>query len=100
MGVAGSTECKFRRKDSEGFTGAIALTRVRLVALQYSSTAINVPVDDERIRSLRFSVEEPTTLVVAFDPALFHDGWSGTMEYRFRTSQAQAFLERLLSGCS
>ena len=77
------------------FTGAIALTQVRLVALQYSNTAINVPVTDERIRSLRFSVEEQATLVVAFDPALFHPDWSGTMEYRFRTSQAQAFLERL-----
>ena len=80
------------------FTGAIALTRVRLVALQYSNTAINVPVNDERMRSMRFSVEEQTTLVVAFDPALFHDDWSGTMEYRFRTSQAQAFLEKLMSG--
>jgi hypothetical protein len=77
------------------FTGAIALTQVRLVALQYSNMAINVPVTDERIRSLRFSVEEPATLVVAFDPALFHPDWSGTMEYRFRTSQAQAFLESL-----
>ena len=82
------------------FTGAIALTQVRLVALQYSNTAINVPVDDERMRSMRFSVEEETTLVVAFDPALFHDDWSGTMEYRFRTSQAPAFLEKLMSGRS
>jgi hypothetical protein len=82
------------------FTGAIALTQVRLVALQYSTTAINVPADDERLRSMRFSVEEETTLVVAFDPALFHDDWSGTMEYRFRTSQAQAFMEKLMSGRS
>ena len=49
---------------------------------------------------MRFSVEDETTLVVAFDPALFHEDWSWTMEYRFRTSQAQAFLEKLLSGCS
>jgi hypothetical protein len=82
------------------FTGAIALTRVRLVALQYSNTAINVPGADERIRSLRFSVEEPNTLVVAFDPALFHADWSGTIEYRFRTPQARAFLEQLMGGRS
>ena len=82
------------------FTGAIALTQVRLVALQYSNMAINVPVTDERIRSLRFSVEEQTTLVIAFDPALFHDDWSGTMEYRLRTTQARAFLEKLMSGLS
>jgi hypothetical protein len=77
------------------FTGAIALTRVRLVALQYSNTAINVPVTDERMHSMRFSVEDDATLVVAFDPALFHDDWSGMIEYRFRTSQARAFLKDL-----
>src|SRR5260370_4687612 len=50
------------------FTGAIALTRVRLVALQYSNYAINVPVTDERMHSMRFSVEGKATLFVAFDP--------------------------------
>jgi hypothetical protein len=44
---------------------------------------------------MRFSVEGQDTLLVAFDPSLFHPGWSGTMEYRFRTSEAPAFLEKL-----
>ena len=106
-GIAGSvTYLDFRapgRRSNwrrQWFTGAIALTRVRLIAFQYSNTAINVPVTDERMRSMRFSVEGETTLVVAFDPALFHDDWSGTMEYRFRTSQARAFMEKLMSGRS
>jgi len=77
------------------FTGAIALTQTRLVALQYANLGINVPVTDERIRQMRFSKEADDTLLVAFDPALFHNDWSGTIEYRFRTSQAQAFLEKL-----
>src|SRR5258708_26013421 len=66
-----------RRSDwrRQWFTGVIALTQVRLVALQYSNTAINVPVTDERMRRMRFSVEEQTTLFVAFDPALFHNDW-------------------------
>src|SRR5260370_11831927 len=54
------------------FTGSIALTQVRLVALQYSNTPINVPVDDERMRSIRFSLEGHTTLFVPFNPPLFH----------------------------
>ena len=77
------------------FTGSIVLTQVRLVSLLSLSTAIDVPLTDERIRSMRFSVEKEGTLLVAFDPSLFHSGWSGTMEYRFRTSEAPAFLEKL-----
>lgn len=79
------------------FTGAIALTQARLVGLQYSNPVINVPVTDERLRSMRFSVEAGNTLVVAFDPALFHSDWSGTIECRFRTSQAESFLEKLVA---
>lgn len=104
-GISGSvTYLDFRapgRRSSwrrQWFTGAIALTQTRLVALQYSNFAINVPVTDERIRQMRFSKEADDTLLVAFDPALFHNDWSGTIEYRFRTSQAQAFLEKLSSG--
>ena len=77
------------------FTGSIVLTQVRLVSLLSLSTAIDVSLTDERIRRMRFSVEKEGTLLVAFDPSLFHPGWSGTMEYRFRTTEAPAFLEKL-----
>jgi hypothetical protein len=79
------------------FTGSIALTQARLLGLQYANPIINVPVTDERLRSMRFSVEGGNTLLVAFDPALFHNDWSGTIECRFRTSLAQEFLERLVA---
>jgi hypothetical protein len=77
------------------YTASIALTEVRLLGLRYSQTIINVPLTDERIRSMQFSVEESDTLLVAFDPSLFHQDWSGKIEYRFRTAQAQAFLDKL-----
>lgn len=77
------------------YTASIALTEVRLVALRYAQPIIDVPLTDERIRGLRFSLEETDTLQVAFDAALFHDDWSGTIEYRFRTPQAQVFLDLL-----
>lgn len=77
------------------YTASIVLTEVRLVALRYSRPIIDVPLTDERIRGLRFSLEESDTLQVAFDAALFHDDWSGTIEYRFRTPQAQVFLDLL-----
>jgi hypothetical protein len=77
------------------YTAAIALTEVRLVALRYSQPIINVPLTDERLRGLQFSLEEGETLRVAFDAALFHHDWSGRIEYRFRTPQAQRFLDML-----
>jgi hypothetical protein len=47
---------------------------------------------------MQFSVEGSETLLVRFDAALFHDDWSGTIEYRLRTDQAAAFLEALRRG--
>lgn len=77
------------------FSGSIALTKTRLLALQYASPAIDVPLDDPRLKQMQFSVEGENKLLVAFDANLFHDDWSGTIEYRFRTEQAAAFLNRL-----
>ena len=101
-GIAGSVTYRDFRAPGKRFTwrkvafsGAIALTKTRLLALHYANTAINIPLNDERFGQLRISVEGEETLLVAFDPSRFHSDWSGTMEYRFRTSQAQAFFEIL-----
>lgn len=75
------------------FTGAIALTKSRLLALQYSNPAINVPFADERFKKLNVTLEGEDRLLISFDPSMFHDDWSGRMEYRFRTENASAFLK-------
>lgn len=77
------------------FTRSIILTKARLVSLQSLSQAIDVPLTDERIHSMRISVEKEGTLLIAFDPSLFHPDWSGTIEYRFRTTEAEAFAAKL-----
>jgi hypothetical protein len=77
------------------YTASIAMTNQRLMALRYSQTIINVPLKDERIHSMQFSLEKGDTLLTAFDAALFHQDWSGRIEYRFRTEQAQGFLYKL-----
>ena len=77
------------------FSGAIALSKTRLLALQFSSPVINVPLDDERLRQMQFSNEGEDRILIAFNANLFHDDWSGTIEYRFRTPQATAFLKSL-----
>lgn len=77
------------------YTASIILTRTRLLAFAYSSQIIDVPITDERFRRLQFSIENETTLLVAFDASLFQNDWSGTLEYRFKTPHAQAFLDKL-----
>jgi hypothetical protein len=77
------------------FTGSIALTQTRLIAFHYSGKAIDVPLTDERLRQMKFALEGESTLMIAFDPALFHKDWSGTIEYRYKTQEARAFLERI-----
>lgn len=77
------------------YTASIILTRTRLLAFAYSNQIIDVPLTDARFRRLQFSLENENNLLVAFDASLFHDDWSGTIEYRFKTAQAQAFLDKL-----
>ena len=77
------------------YRASIALTETRLFALRSGNPLIDVPLRDERLHRMRFSIEENDTLLVAFDASLFHADWAGTIEYRFRTRQAQLFLDKL-----
>jgi len=77
------------------YTGSMAVTEVRLIAFSYASPIIDVPFTDERIRKLQLSAEKTDTLLITFDAGLFHHDWSGRIEYRFRTSSAQSFLDTI-----
>ena len=77
----------------QAFVGSVVVTNVRLVALMYSNFAVNVPFSDERIRRLQISVEGSDRLLIVFDPSVFHDDWSGTIEYRFRTPRSGEILK-------
>ena len=81
------------------FSGAIALTRTRLLALQFGNPMINVPIVDARLQQMQFSVEGEDKILMAFNANLSHNDWSGTIEYRFRTPQAQAFVKSLHKEC-
>jgi RNA polymerase sigma-70 factor (ECF subfamily) len=88
---------KFFALKRKWHTCAIAATETRLLVLRNGSPLINVPYTDPRYSRMRFSVERGDRLVIAFDAALFHDGNSGTIEYRFFTPEAANFF-RLLSS--
>ena len=85
---------KYSNWRRQWFIASIALTKTRLLAFRLSSPIIDVPITDERFRQLNFSLENAETLLVAFDASLFHNDWSGNIEYRFKTPQAQAFLDK------
>lgn len=76
-------------------TASIALTNTRLLAFQYAKLLIDVPLTDARFRELNFSVEDETTLLIAFDASLFQSDASGNLECRFVTPYAQEFLDKL-----
>ena len=76
-------------------TSLVVLTGKRLLALKGSSPIIDVPLTDERLRRMKFSVEGEKTLLVAFDANLFQPDWSGAIEYRFKTANAREFMQNL-----
>lgn len=78
-----------------GFSGAVAATNVRFVAFAFGRQVINVPWSDPRRKQLRVTCDAPDRLLVAFDPAVFHDGWSGAVEVRLATASAQQLHARL-----
>jgi len=51
------------------FPASIALTKMRLLALSYTKSIINVPLADERIKAMRCSLERDDRLCIAFDAA-------------------------------
>ncbi|MEO6656469.1 MAG: hypothetical protein ABIO36_10345 [Pyrinomonadaceae bacterium] len=77
------------------FISTIAITKTRLLATSYSNVAINVPYSDGRFRSMQFSIEDGPKLGVAFDASLFQPKWSGSIEYRFKTPNAEKFLDEI-----
>ncbi len=89
------TPTKYRANYYRRFTGAVALTKVRFMAFEHSRRCINIPFTDERLRKVRFAQENDDTLLVEFDPALFHKDWSGLMVHRFHTPQARLILQLL-----
>jgi hypothetical protein len=80
------------------FTGAVVLTHKRFAAFTFYpffNPIIDVPVAAEHLNKLQCSLKKETTLCVLFDPSDFREGWSGTIECSFSTSQARLFLEQI-----
>lgn len=80
-----------------GNVGAVVVTNKRLAAFQGENAVIDIEFTDERLRKIAFSIEPNGALLAAFDASLFHDDWSGSLEYRFKTRLAQGVIDRISS---
>ena len=86
---------KFFKWRQQWYSAAIVLTGTRFIAFRGPYKILDVPLQDQRFRGLRFTIENQETLLIAFDASLFHDTWSGTLEYRFKTPHSHGFLNKL-----
>lgn len=77
------------------FSGAIILTKKRLVLQQYSQPVINLELTDERFKNIKISLETQSALLFEFAPHLFLENSSGNIEWRCRTPHAQIIYDRL-----
>lgn len=77
------------------FASALVITKTRLLAKSYANKAINIPFADERIRSMKFTIEDGPKFCTFFEASLFHPDWSGHLEFRFKTPDAQQFLDEI-----
>ena len=74
------------------FSGSIVMTRKHFLAFSFYRSIIGVPWTDQRLAALNCSINDGDILCVRFDAAVFHNDWSGSVEYRFKTPKAQVFL--------
>lgn len=77
------------------FSGAVALTKKRLVLQQYSQPVINLELTDERFRKIKVLLESEETLLFEFEPNLFLENSTGEIEWRCRTPHAKIIYDRL-----
>ena len=77
--------CNWKR---QWFAGSIAVSEDHIIAFRGRRRLINTAFDDPRFIKISFTADE-YSLYIAHDAALYHDDWSGQIQYRFLTPDAQ-----------
>ena len=81
--------CKWKR---QWFAGSIAVSDDHIIAFRWHTRLINTVFDDSRFAGLSFNAED-RMLIISHDASLYRNDWSGSLEYRFRTLQANRIVE-------
>jgi len=84
------------RHRKEGFSGCLAITKVRVICCTFGKRQINIAVDDARMAHLFVDTPEDTKLSISFESSNFRDGWEGVIEFRFNTEKANPFRDTLV----
>lgn len=82
---------------AEGFSGCLVITQKRVVCFTYGKRQINISVEDPKIAHLLVDVAKDGILSISFESSVFREGWSGLIEFRFKTDKARLFREALLA---
>jgi len=82
----------------EGFSGFLVVTGKRVMAYSYAKRQINIGLDDPRLAEIYVRLTSPEWLAISFEASTFREGWSGVMEFRFRTDKAPRFHEVLVAA--
>ncbi len=80
------------------FPGCLVVTKKRAACFAlWNKEIINIPV--EKLKPGNFFVKVPRDreLSLSFESSSFFDGWSGMVEFRFKTFKARQFQEALRS---
>ncbi|MCJ8499643.1 hypothetical protein [Desulfatitalea alkaliphila] len=85
------------RHRTEGFSGWLAVTKVRVVCYTYGKRQINISVEDPRIAHLYVDTPEEQKLCLSFEPSSFREEWKGVIEFRFKTEKAHLFRDALMT---
>ncbi len=81
----------------ERFSGCLVITKKRLLCYTFSKRQINISIYDPKILKIFYSVPEDNTLSISFESSVFHNGWSGVIEFQFKTDKTNQFVDELKS---
>ena len=76
-------------------SGAVAVTRRRLLVRVGGATNIDVPLDGPRRSAIEVVAETPDRVRFTYDAATFHDDRTGQVEVRLRTPKATHIAKAL-----
>ncbi len=73
--------------------GFLAVTKKRIICITYWKRQINISVDDQKISEIFVNIPKEKTFSISFESSVFRNGWSGVIEFQFKTEKSQQFYD-------
>ncbi len=77
--------CNYKK---EIIWGSLGISQKRVVGYGFRKRIIHLPFDEDKAKNVKFSCFNNKVLVIAFDPSLFSENTSGSMEIRYHFDEA------------